>query len=137
MNVLRTVGTALALMFCAVSFADAPAPALKIGDPAPPLAVMSWIKGSPVLKFEPGRVYVVEFWATWCVPCKEIMPHLSALQKKHAGRLTVIGMNVRETERGEATQAAVEKFVQKQGPAMEYTVAMDDPAKKTVFNTWM
>jgi hypothetical protein len=49
----------------------------------------------------------------------------------------VIGMNVRETEKGQATQAAVEKFVERQGAVMDYTVAMDDPAKKTIFNTWM
>jgi thiol-disulfide isomerase/thioredoxin len=126
-----------ALAIGLVSRADALTPTLKIGDPAPPLQPMSWLKGEPVVKFEPGRVYVVEFWATWCVPCKEQMPHLSALQKSQAQRLTIVGVNVREAERGKALADAVRKFVEKQGERMDYTVAMDDPEKKSVFNAWM
>lgn len=133
----RIAGAALALMACVISAAELAEPALKIGDTAPAMEPMSWIKGEPVRKFVPGRVYVVEFWATWCVPCRELMPHLSALQKQHADRLTVIGVNVRETEKGQATKTAVEKFVQRQGVKMDYTVAMDDPSAKTVFNAWM
>jgi thiol-disulfide isomerase/thioredoxin len=126
-----------ALVAGAAARADALEPSLKIGDRAPPLEAMSWIKGKPVAKFEPGRVYVVEFWATWCVPCKEQMPHLSALQKKHEDNLTVVGVDARETERGDAHPEAVRKFVAKQGDRMAYTVAMDDPQKEPIFNAWM
>src|SRR5205809_672183 len=42
-----------------------PAPTLKVGDPAPPLKVTKWLQGAEVKQFEPGKVYVVEFWATW------------------------------------------------------------------------
>ena len=37
---------------------------LRPGDAAPPLTIDKWVKGEPVEKFEKGRVYVVEFWAT-------------------------------------------------------------------------
>jgi hypothetical protein len=37
---------------------------LNIGDPAPKLAVSGWVKGEKVEKLEPGKTYVVEFWAT-------------------------------------------------------------------------
>ena len=40
-------------------------PTLKVGDPAPPLAVSRWLKGEPLKRLEPSRTYVVEFWATW------------------------------------------------------------------------
>jgi thiol-disulfide isomerase/thioredoxin len=134
---LRSLAGLWALTFCAITCADSLHPTLKIGDPAPPLRPMSWIKGQPVAKFDPGRVYIVEFWATWCVPCREQMPHLSALQQTHSERLTVVGVDSRETERGEASPAAVRKFVEKQGDRMAYTVAMDEPGKEPVFNTWM
>jgi thiol-disulfide isomerase/thioredoxin len=134
---LRGVAGLWTLVLCTAAGADSFHPTLKIGDPAPPLQAMSWIKGQPIAKFDPGRVYVVEFWATWCVPCKQAMPHLSILQKKHADHLTVVGVDSREAERGEASPEAVRKFVEKQGDRMAYTVAMDDPQKETIFKAWM
>jgi len=62
---------------------------LTIGSDAPPLAIEHWIqdgggKFKPVTKFKSGNVYVVEFWATWCVPCIQSMPHLANLQNEYA-----------------------------------------------------
>ena len=56
---------------------------LGLGDPAPKLEVKSFVKGEPVSEFEPGKNYVVEFWATWCPPCRTSIPHLTELQKNH------------------------------------------------------
>ena len=57
---------------------------LTIGDKAPPIDIAHWIKGEKVEEFEAGKVYVIEFWATWCGPCVRAMPHLSELQEKYA-----------------------------------------------------
>ncbi|MDA9777973.1 TlpA family protein disulfide reductase [Rubripirellula sp.] len=64
---------------------------LKIGSAAPELAIEHWIQDGngffkPVTKFEKGKVYVVEFWATWCGPCIQSMPHLAELQNKYRGQ---------------------------------------------------
>jgi len=56
---------------------------LKVGDKAPKLDVAHWLKGEEVTKFEEGKVYVVEFWATWCGPCRTSMPHISKLQEQY------------------------------------------------------
>ncbi len=40
-------------------------PTLHIGDPAPPIKVQTWLRGEPITQFEKGKVYVVEFWASW------------------------------------------------------------------------
>lgn len=55
---------------------------LALGSPAPPLYIQSWLKGEPVNQLEKGKVYVVEFWATWCGPCIAGMPHLSEVAEK-------------------------------------------------------
>lgn len=70
--------------------AEAPQP-LTIGSPAPALDVEHWISDGegrfePITDFESDRVYVVEFWATWCGPCIASMPHLVELQKEFADR---------------------------------------------------
>ena len=56
---------------------------LKVGDPAPALKATKWLQGSEVKEFEKGKVYVVEFWATWCGPCIVMMPHMGDLQTEY------------------------------------------------------
>lgn len=94
-------------------------PTLKVGDAAPALTLKKFVKGEPVKGFEKGKVYVVEFWATWCGPCRESIPHLSELQKANPN-ITFIGVDVGETEK------EVEPFVAKMGDKMNYRVALDD-----------
>ncbi|MEM7230190.1 MAG: redoxin domain-containing protein, partial [Planctomycetota bacterium] len=67
---------------------------LTVGDEAPAIEISHWLKGEPVEKFEEGQVYVVEFWATWCGPCRASMPHLSELQKQYEDYdVTIIGVS--------------------------------------------
>ncbi len=95
---------------------------LRVGDTAPKLDIDAWIKGDEVTRFEPGTIYVVEFWATWCPPCRDSIPHLTDLQKKHKDqKVVVIGVAASERK----GQAHLETFVKDQGDQMEYRVAYD------------
>ena len=94
--------------------------ALMVADKAPAIVTAKWVKGEPVEKFENGKVYVVEFWATWCGPCRISIPHLTELQKKFGDKVTFIGVSAFE-----ADQKKVEPFVQQMGDKMDYRVAMD------------
>ncbi len=108
---------------------------LVVGDKAPEIRVAKFVKGTPVTSFEKGKVYVVEFWATWCGPCKTSIPHLTELQKKHKDAVTMIGVSVWEQD-----QAAVQPFVEKMGDKMDYRVAMDDltgGSKGFMAENWM
>ena len=80
-----------------VPYAPAPAaidhPALEVGSKAPALSINKWVKGNTVVGFEPGKVYVVEFWATWCAPCRRAIPHLTDLQKDLGPKgVTIVGI---------------------------------------------
>ncbi|MHC4128603.1 MAG: TlpA disulfide reductase family protein [Planctomycetota bacterium] len=67
---------------------------LTIGDEAPAVDIGHWLKGAEVEKFEPGQVYVLEFWATWCGPCRGSIPHVTELQKQYQDYdVTVIGVS--------------------------------------------
>jgi thiol-disulfide isomerase/thioredoxin len=82
---------------------DEEAKSLAIGDKAPSIDIAHWIKGvemdrrgafEPITKFGDGNVYVLEFWATWCGPCRAGMPHLSEMQEKYADYgVTIIGVS--------------------------------------------
>jgi thiol-disulfide isomerase/thioredoxin len=132
---IRRVGMLAALLSVGsgLSFADS----LKLGSPAPPIRFMNWIKGDPVSSFQHGKVYVIDFFATWCEPCKKGMPHLTALAKKYDGKAIVIGVDVRETEHTDGALKTVADFVRGNAANMGYRVTMDDPVKNTVFNDWM
>ena len=97
---------------------------VTIGDPAPPLKMQAWLKGTPVPQFEKGRIYVIEFWATWCVPCRAEMPYLSALANRYRSNVTIIGVDVYEMKK--TTMQKVQAFVDSMGKNMDYTVAAGD-----------
>lgn len=70
---------------------------LHIGDAPPAFRYSKWIQGSPEFtRLDDNGVYVLEFWATWCGPCIQAMPHLSELSRKYAGRITFVGVDVWE-----------------------------------------
>jgi thiol-disulfide isomerase/thioredoxin len=136
----KTFATASVIMLLiAAGTAIAALPTLKVGDAAPPMKIAKWVKGKPVTSFAKGKVYVVEFWATWCGPCKQSIPHLTELAKKYKDKVTFSGISVWEhqaDEKDTAYMAAVDKFVKDMGDNMNYNVGIDGP-EKTMAKTWM
>ena len=108
-------------------------PDLRVGSKAPALQLKEFVKGKPVEKFEKGKIYVIEFWATWCGPCVQAMPHLTELQHKHP-EVTFIGVNVFEND-----QDSVPKFLEKMGEKVDYRIALDDVSggEGKMAATWM
>lgn len=98
---------------------------LAAGSAAPALSVEKFMQGEAVSAFEPGKVYVLEFWATWCGPCIRAMPHLSKLQKDHP-ELTVIGVaGFERAPDAAAMEQKVREFLDGRGKDVEFRVALD------------
>ena len=92
-----------------------------VGKELPALGV-NYLGTAPEFK---GKATIVEFWATWCPPCRASIPHLNEINKKFKDKgLVVIGIS-------DETKEKVEKF-QKDVP-MEYHVAVGGAAIEKTF----
>jgi thiol-disulfide isomerase/thioredoxin len=113
---------ALLAVTAGLTFTLVAGPTLKVGDPAPKLQTGKWVQGDPVKSFAKGKAYIVEFWATWCPPCRASIPHLNEIYEKYKDQgLIVIGQNCSERD-----DSGVAAFVKKMGDKMTYRVALDD-----------
>jgi thiol-disulfide isomerase/thioredoxin len=86
-------------------------------DPAPEFAVKRIDGGTVNLADARGKVVLLNFWATWCGPCRMEVPDLVELQKKYEDRLQVIGLVI-----DDADEDAVRKFAKRY--SINYPVAM-------------
>jgi thiol-disulfide isomerase/thioredoxin len=109
---------------------------LKVGSAAPALQVSRWIKGNGLSKFEFGKVYVVEFWATWCPPCRDSIPHLTKMARAYRDKVTFVGVNVFEGKPGKTVEDTVDSFVRDMGDNMDYLVARDT-GSDAMAKTWL
>ncbi|HUN80107.1 MAG TPA: TlpA disulfide reductase family protein [Phycisphaerae bacterium] len=111
----------IAISIAASAFAGSP----QVGDKAPKVKASKWMTTAPpVLPGEKGadqKVFLVEFWATWCGPCRASIPHLAELHKKQAkDGLVIIGMSNEDAD-------VIDKFMKKpKAPEMPYHVGADD-----------
>ena len=110
----------------AIVLASLAADVLVAGKQAPAFSPEKFVKGMEFKSFERGKVYVVEFWATWCGPCVSSMPHLSKLQKDNPD-IVVVG--VAGFERASDAAAREKKVVDflagPRGSSVGFPVAVD------------
>jgi len=73
---------------------------VKAGDKAPTFSIES-MNGQGKLEVKPGKVTIVDFWATWCEPCKKSFPKLQELYVKYkANGLEIVAVSVDDEKNG-------------------------------------
>jgi thiol-disulfide isomerase/thioredoxin len=95
---------------------------LVLGMLAPQLGSIEVIKGEAPGEWQPGHVYVLDFWATWCTPCIDSIPHMTSIAKRWADQdVHVIGTAIWPRK----NMTPVAEFVAEYDQLMGYTVAKD------------
>jgi thiol-disulfide isomerase/thioredoxin len=97
-------------------------------EPAPvPAFTLNDLDGHPLSSIDwRGKVVLVNFWATWCPPCRAEIPDLIALQNKYRDKLVVLGIS-----EDDGPVDDVKRFVAEQ--KMTYPVAMTSPELRKIF----
>jgi cytochrome c biogenesis protein CcmG/thiol:disulfide interchange protein DsbE len=94
--------------------------AVSVGERAPPFALPTAAGDMVALERLRGRVVYVDFWASWCGPCRRSFPWMNAMQRKYGAQaLAIVAINV-DKKRDDATRFLSEM------PA-EFTVVYDAP----------
>ena len=91
---------------------SSPGPGGLINKKAPAIAVEKWLTPAPN---HAGKFVLIDFWATWCGPCRQIIPHLNSLHQRFSDQLVIIGLS-------SEPEAVVRKMTR---PKMDYHSAID------------
>lgn len=77
-----------------------------------------------------GKVVIVDYWGTWCPPCRAEIPHFVELRKEFGDRLAIVGMTWERGQRGDAVVAKVREFARQTGIDYPLTLVTDDDLQK-------
>jgi thiol-disulfide isomerase/thioredoxin len=114
----------LAALVLGIAFA---AHAIEAGAPMPAISAprLDASGGAVDLASLKGKVVYVDFWASWCVPCRLSMPTLDAMYKKHAAQgFTVVGFNK------DVAAADAQRFLQRVPVSFPLALDSKDAAAK-------
>lgn len=95
------------------------------GDRAPEFKLKRLAGGELSLSSLRGKTVVVDFWDTWCGPCRRALPDLEALSQTYEGDLVVVGVAL-----GRKGEAEVRTFVEQHG--LTFEMVMLDPEGKVL-----
>jgi len=86
---------------------------------------LTFVQGDATAYVPGDSVLVLEFWATWCPPCRQTIPHLSQLQTKYKNSVVFVGIT------NEDNESQIRAFVKKMGDKMNYAVGIDSQGALT------
>ena len=131
-DVSQIVAIAISFVLCATAVGDQLA---VPGERAPDLEGVRWIHREPVERFETGRVYVIEFWSTWCAACIESIDALNELAHRYEADATFIAIHIWQRDSAPKPAAFLAGRLNSEKPIMAFSVAED--VDDTLAKTWM
>ncbi len=100
-----------------------------VGNLAPDFALEKIGGGQLTLAELKGKAVIIDFWDTWCPPCRRALPHLQALSEAYDGDLVVVGVAM-----GREGREKVQSFVAENNLTFEFVMA--DAPQYTVFKNY-
>jgi thiol-disulfide isomerase/thioredoxin len=96
---------------------------------AAPVRIIDRAEFDQLLREHLGKVVLVDFWATWCGPCRELFPHTVGLQRRFAGRgLAVVTLSVDSP----SAEPAVREFLAEQDAVTENFIVQGGGSSKAI-----
>jgi|SRR4051812_31489642 thiol-disulfide isomerase/thioredoxin len=121
-NIKLRLGIGLLCLGLLGSAAGAAPQPIKVGDPVPPFSLQTLDGKTLSIASLKGKVVLLDFWATWCGPCRQAMPELKQLLQKNTGKpLVVVSVSADQDRK------AAEEFVRTNG--MTWPQAWDGQGK--------
>jgi len=115
-----TIYSLLAVAVIALATRTARAAAVQVGDRLPTVSVSDWQGDAVDVTAAPSQVMVIDFWASWCQPCRAALPALNEIARRHAAAgLQVVAINI------DKAQAPADAFIGKFVPALAMTLRRD------------
>ena len=129
---MRMCRTLLATLVLALPMALHAQLGIEIGATAPDVMVETLDgKAVSLASAYKGRPAVIEFWATWCGPCKQSIPHINKIHRELAPKgLVVVGVS-------DETPEKVRPFVKQMGATMSYPVVVQKKDDQFMKEKWM
>ena len=123
----------LALLSCTQPTPPPPLP--QLGTATNPVRYAAFADLEPLFYQDDDTTYVINFWATWCAPCREELPLLEQYARETAGQTRVVLVSL-DTE--ESAIARIPAFLEKTAPSLAAVILTDeDPAwGKTIDRVW-
>jgi cytochrome c biogenesis protein CcmG/thiol:disulfide interchange protein DsbE len=97
---------------------------LEVGDRAPDVTLLDWSGGRVSLAELRGRPVCIDFWATWCIPCRTALPALDAIARRRPD-VVVLAVNI------DRDRAAADRFLGERLAAPAMTL-LHDPGGATL-----
>ena len=119
-----SIPTIICLLLLITGCGESPGVGAAVGNLAPEFDLERIDGGQLKLSDLRGQAVLIDFWDTWCPPCREAMPHLQALSVEYENELEVVGVAI-----GRDGKAAVAKFVQDRG--LTFPVVLIDEQYQT------